>query len=383
MHKKNLLLSSTRTFLVAAGLSVSIWGCQRETPVAPDAASESVAGEANAGKATTADMQDVATMVAGALKDVEVRRAIKAEALKQFDGDYDILYSRFAGFAFPNGEKFSDKLAKSFALANGRTAGEAAAKLKQISSILPLLNISVPVNIDQWDVESSQPLVVFRPVNFSEKTTKTVKAIDGKGNIVTLSAEVAPKVPVIVVGLNERVDDKGEVKSGFLPAETTVKNGRVAKANYEEYDRWENYWEYLYQVHYAHESTLDASESWIQGGPEIRLQVKGVANDYTMYGETFNLKRDQVRSGRWVTLNARMFVWNTASVGRYMLYYFVEVDGGTETTSTLSNTQNGVTYGVSVKSKAEDYVLSEQLVDFQTKMPTLYGWGFQFSTVQW
>jgi hypothetical protein len=383
MHRKNLLFSSTRTLLVAAGLSVSIWGCQRETTVAPATGSESVGGGANAEKATTADMQDVAMMVAGALNDVEVRRAIKAEALKQFDGDYDILYSRFAGFAFPNGEKFSDKLAKSFALANGRTTGEAAAKLKHISAILPLLNLSVPVNIDKWDVESSRPLVVFRPVDFSEKTTKTVKAIDGKGNMVTLNTDVAPAEPVIVVGLNERVDDKGEVKTGFLPVETAAKNGRVSKSNYEEYDRWENYWEYLYQVHYAQESTLDASESWIQGGPEIRLQVKAIANNNTMYGETFNLKRDQVRSGRWVTLNARMFVWNTASIGRYMLYYFVEDDGGTETTSTIGNTQGGVNYSVSVKKKQEDYLLIEQLVDFQTKMPTLYGWGFQFSTVQW
>jgi hypothetical protein len=60
-------------------------------------------------------------MLAKTLKDKEVRTFIKSEALKQFDGDYDVLYKNVAEYSFTDGKKFKDKLAQSGSDKSGRS----------------------------------------------------------------------------------------------------------------------------------------------------------------------------------------------------------------------------------------------------------------------
>lgn len=82
-------------------------------------------------------------MLAGTLKDQEVRKTLKLEALKQFDGDYDILYKNFANRSFTDGKKFKDKLAPFGSGKDARTWTETAERLNLIVDAFPIMGFSV------------------------------------------------------------------------------------------------------------------------------------------------------------------------------------------------------------------------------------------------
>lgn len=204
--KTNYKISGTALCAVALFFA----GCDKETleQVQPSNNATAVNANVNVGsdKATDAKLERFAKALAKSMTDKEVRKFIKNEANKMFDGDYDILYKTSVEKSV-NGEKFSKLLAKQLkAIEKSGSDKEAENTLESFSTEIPLLNISVPVNIESWDEESYIPLVVVIPTDFDEKTTKTVKAYDASGKVTLLSAKGTPNVPVIVVGRNERVN---------------------------------------------------------------------------------------------------------------------------------------------------------------------------------
>jgi hypothetical protein len=152
-----------------------------------------------------------------AVKDVEFRKFIKAEVGKKFDGDYEFLYKFAREKRFIDGESFETKLGKGYSKVFKQDINEGISRVKELVELIPKFNIAVPVNFEKWDDENYVPLVAYHPVGVDDKLVKKVKAFDSEGNEYWLDAWKAPDFPVIVLGVNERVDDNGNVRYFSLP----------------------------------------------------------------------------------------------------------------------------------------------------------------------
>ncbi|MEO6729508.1 MAG: DUF3103 family protein, partial [Candidatus Dojkabacteria bacterium] len=158
-------------------------------------------------------MDKIAKQLAVNLKQKDMRAFVKSEALKQFDGDYDILYRNIKDIVI------SGKALKSHLVNNTKDSELSSNDVEELASTMPLLNISVPMNIEKWDTDNYTPMVAVVPADYDDKTAKLVKAYDGDGNIHYLDATKSPDVPVVVVGLNERtrIKDKKLVVLSYPP----------------------------------------------------------------------------------------------------------------------------------------------------------------------
>jgi len=68
---------------------------------------------------------------------------------------------------------------------------------------VPLLQISLPVNFEKWDGESTI-LVAYTPLTIDDIEVEEIYAYDSEGNEHVLDAKTPPDFPVMVVGINER-----------------------------------------------------------------------------------------------------------------------------------------------------------------------------------
>ncbi len=143
----------------------------------------------------------------------ELRQIIKHEALKEVDGDYDVLLSRITEKKL---SEYNDLLKKSASdirikdLLEGYLNPGRTIMLKSTTSVIddmlkknPDLQVSVPVHCEDWDPEVYTPYVAIRPSRY-DSTTKKVDAFTPDGSPVKISAIAVPSDPVVVVGLNER-----------------------------------------------------------------------------------------------------------------------------------------------------------------------------------
>ena len=155
------------------------------------------------------ELDEIAKALAASMGDESVRTLIKNEALRKFDGDFDILYQSIKE------RQVGGNTLNAVLNENGRKDGASrTVPIAQLAAQIPLLNISVPVNIEKWNTGSFEPLVVVSPSSFVQNEMKltTVKAYDKNGKVHYLDSKKAPDFSVIVVGLNER---------------TTFKNGKM------------------------------------------------------------------------------------------------------------------------------------------------------------
>ena len=129
------------------------------------------------------DFTRLAKVVSKALyEDVTFRDIIKKEAEIMFDGDYDILLSKFQHREIVTNNKgtviigsylniYFDRLE----LTTDGFANKSDDNIADLIALYPDLQISVPVNIENWDTEYV-PEVAVIPSNYDEKTTNTITA---------------------------------------------------------------------------------------------------------------------------------------------------------------------------------------------------------------
>ena len=219
------------------------------------------------------DMVTLARSLAASMKDKDMRNAIKNEANKTFDDDFDILWDNFKSAKVAGSTVEKTVLSK---------ASSSTSSLKTVQSRLPLLNIAVPVNIDKWNTDNFTPLVAVIPSGIKDKDLKELKAYDSDGNEHILDAKKRPDYPVVVIGNNERLtysaatgyasnnslfnrQEKGkrlpedEPSGSTTPSPCSIKYGdRLAIGAFK---------------------TKDVSfiEGWFKGAPEIMVTI-GAAN---------------------------------------------------------------------------------------------------------
>ncbi|HLO44850.1 MAG TPA: DUF3103 family protein [Leadbetterella sp.] len=192
------------------------------------------------------EYEDFAKEIARLLSEKDFRKILKEEANKKFDGDYDILFSNFKNVQFKS-KKIEDFITSS----NVARANEK-------------LNISIPILIENWNESKQEPLVAVA-IGVVEKETKFLKAFDSKGKSYILDANIEPNVPVIIIGNNERMNYKEEIKKN--------KSARTS-GNYE-------------KITWLKCPNLSDIESWYFGAPELRFDGVVYNNDFSAAFQAF------------------------------------------------------------------------------------------------
>ena len=132
------------------------------------------------------------------MADFEVRDFIRAKALEQFDGDYDVLYRDIKNVRLANGETFEERLMH-FVTASP----DCFAKFPQTLANLPKLQISVPLHCETWQTKTHIPLVAIQPSYTLDKEVEQVTAYDQQGYRSFLSTQEEPEQAVVVMGMSE------------------------------------------------------------------------------------------------------------------------------------------------------------------------------------
>lgn len=165
------------------------------------------------------------------LKNKNLRLELMKEALIKIDGDYDIMWKDFKNKEI-QGEKMNYIIAKS--IDNKLSLENNLKKVEQFSILFKQLQISIPVNIEKWDIETSVPLVAFRQAT-DTGFDKNLITYDERGNRGLLDGDKYPDMPVVVINLNERSDSEGIILPEyykFSPQNMKLYvNGKVALEN--------------------------------------------------------------------------------------------------------------------------------------------------------
>jgi hypothetical protein len=229
----------------------------------------------------TSEADEFAKLIATSLKDRDIRKFIKDEANKQFDGDFDILVSKVINAKVGN-EDFIDKIVNN-------SQNSLAREIFEVAKKNPKLNISVPVLNETWD-DVNQQLLVAVAIGAVENTTEYLKAFDSNGKVYLIDANIEPDVPVIVIGNNERMDYEKETKESNENMRTS---GNLERITYIKCPR------------------LGDIESWYLGAPELRFDgvvySLGSHTAYQAFKKTVVPSRSNAKDG--FTLNQGLFNW--------------------------------------------------------------------------
>lgn len=297
------------------------------------------------------DVKFIAKDMAARLQDSAFRDFIKQEALKSFDGDYDILLSTVISHL--NGTENQD-----YARRTNQSGWDSKIQkiYNEIINEFPGMQVSVQVNADQWNTANYIPPVVYLSADYDEATTDNVKGYKADGSTVQLDARKAPAKPVVVVSLNERTminpnggppdvptpcHDCGEgtgSEGGGSPPPMGPPVMPAPPAPLPPVDpdvplQW-------YRQNYVYETitmmkfgNIGSIEGWPAGAPEIRVYVyeQDYPNDSTktvrVYkGEFEPPHRSDINDKWWDCSDDQMHLWRWYSTVTVFKYGFYEYD---------------------------------------------------------
>lgn len=346
--RKSLVLASSLALLLAVG-------GQSDQTMADNLRAAQVGGNPSAPTAdetTRAVFSHFARSLAAALTDQGVRQVVHDQVGKKFDGDYNALYRDLANQRLPNGSTLRSRLARTQVPSLlGTNMTDPASRLEFLdayTSALPRLQVAVPVHFDEWDPETTVPLVAFLPPDVDDEELIEIEAYDAQGQTYLLDTRVAPTEPVIVVSLNERTDEHGFLRAlgdsslnggiSYQLAEpcapetaidtcdgggggggggttTSVCTARTHAFG----DK-----EILYQIKINNDH-----EPWTRGAPEIYASYS-FADSTNVKGKYYMGGVDD--EGRWYTVNGHLFYWQSY-YGNVFVNSIWEEDGGSSATA--------------------------------------------------
>jgi hypothetical protein len=187
----------------------------------------------------------------------------------------------------------------------------------------PKLQFCMPVQFDKWNATETI-LIGFVPLK-EESEIKYIKAYDFRGNIILLDAHEKPEFPVILISLNERIDNEGNViyyETEFDESQYSFKTSCTT-----------------HMINIKQMKVNDLEEPWYKGAAEIAVEVKhmndyGSANIYEReVRANFNAQQDEkgIWSNNWdeKVSNAKLIPVesSTASGTGFVLFWFESDDG--------------------------------------------------------
>lgn len=295
-------------------------------------------------------LREIAQGLAALLGDVQVRRIVKEQAGKKFDGDFDVLYRDIANAQAGRGQTFRQALGNAVEKARrneGKLAGRGAAlgDLDAFASSLPRLQISIPAGFKDWNAEKHAPLVAFAPMDVPDEDLREVEAFDAVGRRYLLDAWTEPGFPVVVVGLNERTDRNGyllsefvrpapgDVAGEFAPLASSVVPKIACTATTHSYGAQE----FLNEIKINNDH-----EPWTSGSPEIYAtysfpDLQGLRGQYFMT----NVDNE----GQWYSISGPLFYWHSY-YGNTFAMGIMEQDGSDF--GTLGFSFGGLSYTLNI-----------------------------------
>ena len=329
--------------------------------------------------------------IASASKDTAIRQAIYAETQKQFDGDTEVLYSALRKISVGERGTFHDAVVNALIRITGDKS--ISESLERDLAANPKLHVAVRDEDGKWDPRAFGPIVAIDPedeagITYIEGYTPDLKPVQ-------LSAKVAPTEPVIVIGQNERVDDKGNVtqnlsgvgmRSGAIKSlkKTVVSTGPEEKR--------------VCMIGNGGNTSmikikvpnLSDIESWTKGKPELQLTVIGEKGG-TLYQNVWDgIKRNDI-DGKFKTLNQPMYDWYYDDYGGYASFAWIELDNwrnevtwsftfgstvkagvsATIITGTGVTAEKSTTRSATINYKDKDEVLGQVVVNCRSLFPKM------------
>ncbi|GMA15429.1 DUF3103 family protein (plasmid) [Deinococcus metallilatus] len=331
-----------RPHLTLACLSFALLAsaCMQANP--PSATTPTPEQSASSDAAVNAALHTFARQLARALPNPEVRAAIQQQANLRFDGDSEALYRTLA--VQPAGGTTLEALIAG----QGVGAQSTEARLQALRAVTSQVSgLQVAVRGGSWDTASEVPLVAVAPQGGDEFAPVT--AYDAAGQVHTLDARQVPSQPVVVVGVNERTDEQGNLIAGLVSPGSAL--GTQSCDNKER----------LKSVY-----VRDKHEPWVRGDPEIYVKLGSNKIDNVYTGSLINVND----TNRWYDIGRDLVTWSSTSVGNWMMYFWYERDGGSSITVTLNGEYKGVGGSVSFHIADGDDRMGNALVGFGERQTT-------------
>lgn len=187
--------------LAAISLGLSLQSCQKQdvSQLEVPTVDTSKATLPSVSEANRLQIVFAKALAKAVQSDAPLRAYLKAEAAKQFDNDFDILYQVIKDQTV-DGSTVHSRLAKYV---------ESAEDLASIESTLPLLTIFVPTlpsgfSAKTWNTTSEIPSVAVSKIG-----ENTVPFYNGNGEAGSIQPEQIPGFPILLIKTNERVTTSG------------------------------------------------------------------------------------------------------------------------------------------------------------------------------
>ncbi len=236
--------------------------------------------------------------IAKLLNDPEIGAYLKEEIGKQFDGDYDALWETLADQEFAKKGKFKNILRKLY--------NTNIDMIDQFNTV-PLLQVSAPIHFDKWDV--SEPLLVaYNPITIDDMECEEIVVFDGKGNKFRLNAKDDPEFPVMVIGLNERVNPATKEVYNF----TNNSAGKIASTTKD--------------LRIGYVRLVNDKEPWWKGSPEIYYQFINNSTDFRK--NYYSWWKNSGSNNYWRHFNKRIMYWHSDTDAQRSIIRWMEHDTG-------------------------------------------------------
>lgn len=169
-------------------------------------------------------LHEFAEALARSLKSRSLRKSIKEDALLKLDGDFDVIWKSFKDKEI-DGESVIKRLAKD--VSKTKSEDDKLKSIESFSNLFKQLQISVPILVDKWNIDSQIPVVAFREVN-KDGVSDFLFTYDKDGKQGRIEKEIIPDYPVLVVNLNERSDEEGNILTEYNRSfQTMLKSARL------------------------------------------------------------------------------------------------------------------------------------------------------------
>jgi Flp pilus assembly protein TadG len=241
--KKGLRLAAF--ILVVSALAA----CDDLTPAPQDTSRASAADQQ-----VNTSLDTMARLFAQAVTNQALREQIHTQVAKRFDGDTNVLYQTLS-----TASDVRSKLAGAYSRGVNVQAGDALHAVDGLARAIPRFQIAVPAQFEAWDAASYTPLVGYVPEGVEDTELQTITAYDAQGTIHKLDAQVEPVQPVIILGLNERTDDAGNLVTGSRSQDDAFTLSPQG----------------MFQVRLVKVHLHDDQEPWPKGDAETMLIAKG------------------------------------------------------------------------------------------------------------
>ncbi|MFC4640121.1 DUF3103 family protein [Deinococcus hohokamensis] len=240
-------MTLSRLLPITLTVTLLLASCGQQPPTQPSfSAPTTTAAQAQ----TNAALHTFAMQLAQAMTEPGVRSLIAQQAALKFDGDTETLYATLASLSTGKGT-FAQALA----------SGLSAQSLSALTAQIP--HLQVAVRGKAWDATTTVPLVAVAAEGGYEYAVVT--AYDAQGRAHLLDSRKAPDMPVVVVGVNERVDAAGAPLPEY----------RLAAQHLQAQEAPQLTAQGCYNVNLHAVTIFDDMEPWTKGDAEIYVAVKG------------------------------------------------------------------------------------------------------------